>query len=79
MSNKIYIAICAVAIGKSVIQPGKPLPDDTPESKIKQLLKNESIEEVDGGEAQQLLMRKPKPKRMHKQQLVQKPKQQPKL
>ncbi len=44
----IFIALCAIAIGKSIIQPDQQLPDDTPESKIKQLLENGSIKEADG-------------------------------
>lgn len=47
MSKLIYVALCAVAIGKKIIEPGKPLPADVSEGKIKSLLANESIEEAD--------------------------------
>jgi hypothetical protein len=44
--KKTYIALCAIAIGKQIIQPGKPLPADVNPAKIKSLLDNNSIEEA---------------------------------
>lgn len=47
MSKLIYVALCAVAIGKKIINPGEPLPADVSEGKIQSLLANESIKEAD--------------------------------
>lgn len=44
MNKLIYVALCAVAIDKKIIEPGKPLPADVSEGKIKSLLANQSIE-----------------------------------
>lgn len=50
MSTKKYVAVCAVALGKKVINPGESIPDDVSEGKIKSLLDNESIKEADAFE-----------------------------
>lgn len=42
--SKKFLALCAIAIGKSIIEPGKPLPADVTDGKIKALLANGSIE-----------------------------------
>lgn len=42
--KKLFMALCAIAIGKSIIEPGKPLPADVTDGKIKALLANGSIE-----------------------------------
>jgi hypothetical protein len=44
MSKLIYVALCAVAIGKKIIKPGEQLPADVSDGKIKSLLANQSIE-----------------------------------
>lgn len=40
----IYIALCAIALGKKVINPGEQLPDGIATGKIQALLDNKSIE-----------------------------------
>lgn len=47
MSNKTYIALCAIAIGKQIIPVGKPLPAEVNPEKIKSLIGNGSIKEAD--------------------------------
>lgn len=44
MSKQIYVAKCAIAIGKKIIKTGEQLPPDVSEGKIKSLLGNQSIE-----------------------------------
>ena len=44
MSKQIFVAMCAIAIGKKIIQPGEQLPADVSDGKIKSLLANQSIE-----------------------------------
>jgi hypothetical protein len=44
MSKKMYVALCAIAIGKKIIKPGEQLPADVSDGKIKSLLANQSIE-----------------------------------
>lgn len=44
MSKQIFIALCAIAIGKKIIKPGEQLPADVSDGKIKSLLANKSIE-----------------------------------
>lgn len=51
MSGKrIYIALCAIAIGKAIVTPPNQLPADVSDAKIKSLLANGSIEEVEAAE-----------------------------
>lgn len=42
--KQIYVALCAIALGKSIINPGEQLPADVSEGKIQALLANGSIE-----------------------------------
>lgn len=44
MSKQIYVAKCAIAIGKKIVKPGEQLPAEVSEGKIKSLLANQSIE-----------------------------------
>lgn len=44
MSKQIYVAKCAIAIGKKIVTPGEQLPADVSDGKIKSLLANQSIE-----------------------------------
>lgn len=44
MSKQIFVALCAIAIGKKIIKPGEQLPADVSDGKIKSLLANQSIE-----------------------------------
>ena len=44
MSKQIFVALCAIAIGKKIIKPGEQLPADVSDGKIKSLLANKSIE-----------------------------------
>lgn len=50
MSKQIYVALCPVAIGKKIIEIGKPLPADVSDGKIKSLLANDSIKEADAAD-----------------------------
>ncbi|AQT58719.1 Rho termination factor N-terminal domain-containing protein [Cellvibrio sp. PSBB023] len=45
--TKMYVALCAVVIGKKIIAAGKPIPSDVSAAKINAWLGNNSIEEVD--------------------------------
>ena len=51
MSKTTYTALCAIAIGKQIIEIGKPLPADVSAAKIQSLLGNGSIKESDGADA----------------------------
>lgn len=45
--SKKFLALCAIAIGKSIIECGQPLPANVDDGKIKALLANGSIEPAD--------------------------------
>lgn len=45
--TKMYVALCAVAVGKKIIAVGEPIPSDASAAKINAWLGNNSIEEVD--------------------------------
>lgn len=47
MSTKNYVAVCAVAVGKKIINPGDPIPSGVVPAKINAWLGNNSIEEAD--------------------------------
>lgn len=47
MSKQIFVALCAIAIGKKIIKPDEQLPAGVSEGKVKSLLANESIKEAD--------------------------------
>lgn len=51
MSKQIYVTLCAIAIGKSIVNPGDQLPADVSDGKIQSLLANGSIEPVAEGKA----------------------------
>lgn len=48
MSTKNYVAVCAVAVGKKIINPGEPIPSNVPAAKINAWLGNVSIKEGEG-------------------------------
>lgn len=47
MTQKIYIALCPIAIGKKIVAVDEKLPCDVNKAKIEALLKNGSIKEAD--------------------------------
>jgi hypothetical protein len=47
MSTKNYVAVCAVAVGKKIINPGEPIPNGVAPAKITAWLRNDSIKEAD--------------------------------
>lgn len=42
--SQMFLALCAIAVGKTIINPGEKIPDEVSEGKIKALLANGSIE-----------------------------------